>query len=138
MTRLALCRLIDLPRITDPRGDLTFIEESRHIPFDMQRVYYVYDVPAGASRGGHAHKELEQFVIAAAGSFDVVLHDGQEGKSITLDHPGKGLYLPRMIWRELIEFTEGAVCLVVASAPYDESDYYRDFDEFRAAASEDG
>ncbi|MBU3712522.1 MAG: WxcM-like domain-containing protein [Limnohabitans sp.] len=123
-------RLIDLPKIADPRGNLTFIEGHRHIPFDIQRVYYLYDVPGGAERGGHAHKALHQLIIAMSGSFDVVLNDGKDQKRIHLNRSYVGLYVCPMIWRELDNFSSGSVCMVLASNVYDESDYYRDYTEF--------
>lgn len=126
-------RLIDLPKIADNRGNLTFIEGYRHVPFDVRRVYYLYDVPAGATRGGHAHKQLEQFIIAASGSFTVVIDDGFVRRKFFLNRPHYGLYVPKMVWRELEDFSSGSICLVIASAEYDESDYYRDYDEFVAA-----
>jgi hypothetical protein len=128
------CRLIELPRINDPRGNLTFIEGSRHIPFEIKRVYYLYDVPGGASRGGHAHRELHQLLVAMSGSFDVVLDDGEKKRTVTLNRSYYGLYLPNMIWRELVNFSSGAVCTVLASHYYEEADYYRDYDDFKAAA----
>lgn len=123
-------KLINLPKILDPRGNLTFVEGNRHIPFDIKRVYYTYDVPGGEVRGGHAHKQLEQFIIAASGSFEVVLDDGLHRKSYFLNRSYYGLYIPRMIWRELVNFSSGSVCLVFASEYYDETDYYRDYREF--------
>jgi hypothetical protein len=122
--------LIDLPKISDPRGNLTFVEEQRHVPFDIQRVYYLYDTPAGAQRGGHAHKELHQLIIALAGSFDVYLDDGFEQKRVHLNRPYQGLYVCPMIWRELDNFSSGSVCMVLASNLYSESDYYRFYDQF--------
>jgi dTDP-4-dehydrorhamnose 3,5-epimerase-like enzyme len=124
------CRLIDLPRIHDPRGNLTFLESGIHAPFQIERVYYLYDVPGGETRGGHAHKELQQFIIAAAGSFDVVLDDGRERQRYHLNRSYFGLYLPRMIWRELDNFSSSSVCLVLASAHYAEEDYIRDYAEY--------
>ena len=126
------CRIVDLPRVTDPRGNLTFIEGGRQVPFDIARVYYLYDVPGGESRGGHAHKDLEQVIIAAAGSFDVVVDDGTENTRFSLNRSYYGLHVPRMTWRELGNFSTGSVCLVLASTAYSEDDYYRDFDEFLA------
>ena len=123
-------RLIELPKIADQRGNLTFIEGHRHIPFDIQRVYYLYDVPGGAERGGHAHKALHQLIIAMSGSFDVVLNDGKDQKRIHLNRSYVGLYVCPMIWRELDNFSSGSVCMVLASNVYDESDYYRDYTEF--------
>ena len=126
-------KLISLPKISDHRGNLTFIEENRHIPFPIRRVYYLYDVPGGETRGGHAHKELRQFIIALSGSFDVLLDDGKDRKIFTLNRSYYGLYIPQMIWRELENFSSGAVCLTLASLLYDESDYYRDYEEFKKA-----
>jgi len=124
------CRIIDLPRITDKRGNLTFIEQQNHVPFDIKRVYYLYDVPGGESRGGHAHRNLEQFIVAASGSFDVVVHDGVKKQRFHLNRSYYGLYIPTMSWRELENFSSGSVSLVLASEPYDESDYIRDYEEF--------
>ena len=130
---LSSCRLLHLPRVHDPRGNLTFVEGGRHVPFDIQRVYYLYDVPGGAERGGHAHRRLHQVIIALSGSFDVVLDDGSNRVRYHLNRSYTGLYVCPMIWRELDNFSSGSVCLVLASEPYDEADYLRDFDEFRAA-----
>ena len=127
------CKLIDLPKITDHRGNLTFVESGKHIPFDIQRVYYLYDVPGGAERGGHAHKGLQQLIIAMSGSFDIVLDDGNEKKRIHLNRSYIGLYVSPMMWREIDNFSSGSVCMVLASNFYDESDYYRDYDEFITA-----
>jgi len=124
------CTTIDLPKISDPRGNLTFIEGSRHVPFDIQRVYYLYDVPGGAERGGHAHKALHQLIIAMSGSFDVLLDDGKSKKRVHLSRSYNGLYICPMIWRELDNFSSGSVCMVLASNKYDETDYYRDYDQF--------
>ena len=128
-----LCRVIDLPRIQDARGNLTFVEGGHHIPFDIQRVYYLYDVPGGAERGGHAHKALHQLIIAMSGSFDVVLDDGTRKLRVHLNRSYQGLYVCPMIWRELDNFSSGSVCMVLASNRYDESDYYRDHAEYRVA-----
>ncbi len=125
------CKLIMLPKIEDHRGNLTFVEGNQHIPFAIQRTYYLYDVPAGAERGGHAHRDLQQLIIAVAGSFDVLLDDGHQQRRITLNRPYIGLYVSTMIWRELDNFASGSVCLVLASTPYEESDYFRDYAEFR-------
>ena len=127
------CRVIELPKTSDPRGNLTFIEGGRHIPFSIQRVYYLYDVPGGAERGGHAHKELHQLIIAMSGSFDVILDDGREKKRIHLNRSYYGLYVCPMIWRELDNFSSGSVCMALASNLYDESDYYREYDNYLVA-----
>lgn len=127
------CVTIELPRAIDPRGTLTFVEGTNHVPFDIARVYYLYDVPGGAERGGHAHRELNQLLIAMSGSFDVVLDDGSEKKRIHLNRSYYGLRIVPMIWRELDNFSSGSVCLVLASNRYDEADYYRDYDEFLVA-----
>lgn len=127
------CNIISLPKIADPRGNLTFIEGNNHVPFPIERVYYLYDVPGGADRGGHAHKQLKQLIIAISGSFDVVLDDGRERKKVQLNRSYHGLLVTSMIWREIENFSSGAVCLVLASRPYEEEDYYRDYDTFRRA-----
>jgi hypothetical protein len=124
------CKIINLPKITDPRGNLTFIEGTKHVPFAIQRVYYLYDVPGGGERGGHAHKELHQLIIAMSGSFDVILDDGHEKKRIHLNRSYYGLYVCPMVWRELDNFSSGSVCMVLASNMYDESDYFREYDSF--------
>ncbi len=123
-------RLIDLPRILDPRGNLTFIESGNHIPFDIRRVYYLYDVPGGAHRGGHGHKALHQLMIAMSGSFDVLLDDGRTKFKYHLNRSYYGLYIPPMMWREIDNFSSGSVCMVLASDHYDESDYYREYADF--------
>lgn len=130
MTRMDDVRIIELPRIHDPRGNLTFIEGNSHVPFDIRRVYYLYDVPGGAERGGHAHKNLSQLIIAMSGSFDVVLDDGTAKRRFHLNRSYQGLYVCPMIWRELDNFSSGSVCMVLASNSYDEADYYRDYDEY--------
>lgn len=127
------CHLIDLPKIHDARGNLTFIEGRRHVAFDIKRVYYIYDVPGGSYRGGHAHKELSQLIVAMSGSFDVLLKDGHESRRFHLNRSYFGLYICPMIWRELDNFSSGSVGLVLASSYFDEDDYYRDFDTYRAA-----
>jgi hypothetical protein len=133
---LDACRILELPRVTDPRGNLTFIEGERHVPFQIARVYYLYDVPGGESRGGHAHRRLEQVIVAMSGAFDVVLDDGSDRRTVNLNRSYYGLYLPRMIWRELVNFSSGSVCTVLASRPYEEDDYFRDYEQFRRAAAE--
>lgn len=127
------CQIVSLPKISDPRGNLTFIEGSRHVPFDIKRVYYLYDVPGGAERGGHAHRALHQLIIAMSGSFDVVLDDGSNKKRIHLNRSYQGLYVCPMIWREIDNFSSASVCMVLASNVYDEQDYYRNYVEFMHA-----
>lgn len=124
------CEIINLPKIEDSRGNLTFVEEESQIPFAIKRVYYLYDVPAGSERGGHAHIALNQIIIALAGSFDVELDDGKTRKTFSLNRPYEGLYICPGIWRELKNFSSGSVCLVLASNLYSEDDYYRDYDQF--------
>ncbi len=124
------CEIMNLPKIEDSRGNLTFIEEESQIPFAVKRVYYLYDVPGGSERGGHAHKALNQLIIALAGSFDVELDDGKTRKTFSLNRPYEGLYICPGIWRELKNFSSGSVCLVLASNLYSEDDYYRDYDQF--------
>lgn len=123
-------REIELPRIHDPRGDLTFIEGERHVPFQIARVYYLYNVPVDSERGGHAHKELQQILFALSGSFRVTVDDGTKRQEFLLRDPRNGLLISRMIWREMDSFSQGAVCMVLASHRYDESDYIRDFSAF--------
>ena len=130
---LSDCKLIELPKISDPRGNLSFIESGQHIPFDIKRVYYLYDVPGGSDRGSHAHKNLHQFIVAMSGSFDVELDDGKEKKRIHLNRSYYGLYVCPMMWRYLDNFSSGAVCMVLASGHYDAADYYRDYAEFLEA-----
>jgi hypothetical protein len=125
-----LCQLINLPKITDARGNLTFVEGGNQIPFDIQRVYFLYDVPGGAHRGGHAHKDLHQVIIAMSGSFDVLLDDGTNKKRVHMNRSYYGLYVCPMIWRELDNFSSGSVLMVLASNKYDEYDYYREYADF--------
>lgn len=127
-------KIINIPKITDPRGNLAVIEGDT-IPFKMERVYYLYDVPSSSQRGGHAHKELQQLVIALSGSFDVVLDNGEEQKTITLNKPDKGLLIPTMVWRELENFSSGSVCMVVASMEFSEADYIREYSDFKRLTS---
>lgn len=124
------CKLIELPKFNDARGNLSFIEGGQHIPFDIKRVYYLYDVPGGSDRGSHAHKNLHQFIVAMAGSFDVVLDDGKEKKRFHLNRSYSGLYVCPMMWRDLDNFSSGSVCVVLASAHYDADDYIRNYEEF--------
>lgn len=123
-------KLIDLPKIEDRRGNLSVIEKDT-IPFEIKRVYYLYDVPAGAERGGHAHKEQEEFIVSLSGSFDVILNNGESEETYTLNKPNQGLYVAQKTWRELRNFSSGAVCLVVSSGEFIEDDYIRDFDDFK-------
>ena len=124
------CKIIDLPKVSDTRGNLSFIEGGEHIPFDIKRVYYLYDVPGGSDRGSHAHKNLHQFIVAMSGSFDVLLDDGKRKKRYHLNRSYQGLYVCPMMWRYLDNFSSGAVCMVLASSRYDEADYIRDYSEF--------
>jgi len=130
---LQSCQLIDLPKISDPRGNLTFIEGGHHVPFPIKRVFYLYDVPGGADRGGHALRRCHQFLIAISGSFDVVVEAGSESRRFHLNRSYYGLHLPPMVWREMDNFSSGAVCLVLASECYSEDDYFRDHDQFLSA-----
>lgn len=125
------CRLIDLPKIQDPKGNLTVVEQNVQIPFNIKRVYFLYDVPGGESRGGHAHKNLQQLIIAANGSFDVVLSNGVESERFHLNRCYYGLYIPKLIWRELDNFSSGSVCLVLASEEFNEEDYIRNYSKFK-------
>lgn len=128
-------RLIDLPKINDARGNLTFIEGDRHVPFDIKRTYYLYDVPGGATRAGHALKTTHQMIIAVSGSFDILLDDGENQRRISLNRSYYGLYVPPMMWRWLDNFSTGAVCLCLVSTLYDPGDYYRDYDEYKDAVT---
>jgi WxcM-like, C-terminal len=125
--------VLELPVIPDVRGKLTFIESFRHVPFDIKRVYYLYDVPTAATRAGHAHKELEQLLIAVSGSFNVRIDDGFKETIFTLNRPNVGLYVGPSLWRVIDNFSSNAVCLVLASQPYDETDYYRSYEAFKQA-----
>jgi dTDP-4-dehydrorhamnose 3,5-epimerase-like enzyme len=126
--------IINIPKIEDPRGNLSVIEKEI-VPFEIKRVYYLYDVPAGAERGGHSHKEQQEFLVALSGSFEVILNDGKTEKSVTLNKPFEGLLITNGIWRELKNFSSGAVCLVVASDVFEESDYIREFEDFLAISA---
>src|SRR5918911_2163963 len=128
-----LCRIIELPKITDPRGNLTFLEGGRNVPFEIRRVYYLYDVPGGSSRAGHGHKTLHQLMIAMSGSFDVILDDGYRKQKYHLNRSYYGLYICPMIWRDIDNFSSGSVCMVLASDFFDESDYYRQYEDFLKA-----
>ena len=124
------CQIIELPKITDPRGNLTFVEENKHIPYDIKRVFFLYDVPGGENRAGHALKNCHQLLIAASGSFDVTIDDGAEKKTFQLNRSYYGLSIPPLMWREIDNFSSGSVCMVLASEFYSEADYYREYDEF--------
>ncbi|MFH0879299.1 MAG: FdtA/QdtA family cupin domain-containing protein [Lentisphaerota bacterium] len=124
------CRLIDLARIPCPEGSITPVEQGENLPFHISRVYYLYDVPGGACRGGHAHLHLQQFVVSLMGSFELTLNDGRRRKTIALNRAYYGVYIPPMIWRELVNFSSGGICVVLASLPYDENEYIRDYDAF--------
>ena len=132
-----LVREINMPQVRDPRGDLIFIEGGNHIPFEIRRVYYLYNVPVDAERGGHAHRELEQVVFALSGSFRIKIDDGRQKSEHWLRDPRKGLHISRLIWREMDSFSQGAVCMVIASHRYDEADYYRNYDDFLKAVRSD-
>ena len=123
-------KILNLPKIEDRRGNLSVIEKN-NIPFSIKRVYYLYDVPSGAERGGHAHKEQEEFIVSLSGSFDVILNNGESEETYTLNKPNQGLYVAQKTWRELRNFSSGAVCLVVSSGEFIEDDYIRDFDDFK-------
>lgn len=124
------CIIVNLPRITDTRGNLSFIEAGRPVPFVIQRTYWIYDVPGGEVRGGHAYRELQEFFVALSGSFDVVLDDGKERKIVSLNRSYVGLYAPNMIWRNLENFSTNSVCLILASLPYSQNDYIRDYESY--------
>lgn len=131
---LAGCRLVDLPTLTDERGSLTVAEAELDIPFVIRRVFYLHGVPAGTSRAGHAHREQEQVMLALAGSFEVLLDDGADSRTVRVARPDRGLYVSAMVWQELHDFSPGAVCVVLASTRYREDDYCRDYEEFCRAA----
>jgi dTDP-4-dehydrorhamnose 3,5-epimerase-like enzyme len=131
------CKLIYFPKINDVRGNLSFIEENNQIPFQIKRVYYLYDIPSGATRGGHAHRALEQIIIALSGSFDVILDDGRNRQAYFLNRPHYGLYIPSGVWRELENFSSNSVALSLVSAVYEESDYIRDYEVFKRMIKND-
>ena len=129
-SRIADCSLITLPRISERSGSLTPIENSKEIPFDVERIFYLYDIPGGETRGGHAHKECHQMLVAASGAFDVRVSDGKDEKIYRLDRPYFGLHIPPGVWAEELGFSSGSICLVLTSHAFDESDYWRNYDEF--------
>lgn len=128
-------RLIELPRIGDRRGNMSVIEEKNHIPFKIERIFWIYDVPGGESRGGHAYRSSEEFIVALSGSFDVVLDDGKERKTFSLNRSYYGLYVPKMMWREIVNFSTNSVALVLSSTKYDAADYVRDYEQFKMMKS---
>ena len=130
---LKQCEILELPKVHDPRGNLTFVESARHVPFDIKRVFYLYDVPGGETRAEHANIKLQQVIIAMSGSFDVVVDDGLERKTFSMNRSYYGLYIPGMIWRGLENFSSGSICMVLTDDYYNAEDYYRDYGEFLAA-----
>jgi hypothetical protein len=128
---IAEVKIVNLPLVHDVRGNLSVIEAGIQIPFDIKRVYYLYDVPGGTARAGHGHRELQQLIVAMSGSFDVTVDDGFSRKTFQLNRSYHGLYIPAMMWRELDNFSSGAVCMVLASTFYDAGDYYHDYEDFR-------
>ena len=132
MTTVDDCRVLELPRIERPDGSISPVESGRTIPFEIKRVYYIYDVVGGSSRGGHAHRQLEQLIVAATGAFTVLLDDGKKRREVDLNRAWMGLCVPPLMWREIVNFSSGAVCVVLASKPYDGADYIRDHTEFVA------
>ena len=136
MADVTSCRLVSLPRLSDGRGSLSYIQPGPILPFEIRRVYYLYDVPAGQSRGAHGHRRLEQLMVAVAGAVDVECDDGRQRRTFRLDSPDVGLLVCPMIWRNLTGFEKGTVCMVLASEPYDEADYFRNYDDFLAAAAQ--
>lgn len=127
------CKVIELPKFTDPRGNLTFVEGDHHVPFSIKRLFYIYDVPTAASRGAHAHRDQHQFLICLSGSFDVEIDDGSDRRVIHLNRPWKGLHVPPTIWAAEVNFDPGTLCLVLASDTFSETDYIRDYDAFIAS-----
>lgn len=125
-------KIIELPKILDERGNLSFLEEQNHIPFEIKRVYWIYDVPGGEVRGGHAYRELSEVIIALSGSFDIYLNDGKEEKTITLNRSYHAVFVPKMIWRQLQNFSTNSLCLIAADAHYDENDYIRSFEDYKS------
>lgn len=126
------CTMVELPINHQANGNLTAVSNSNQVPFDIKRVYYLYDVPGGFSRGGHGHLELQQLIVALSGSFDIIVDDGQVKRTFHLSRPNMGLYMPSGLWRELDNFSSGSICFVLASIEYDEKDYFRNYDQFKA------
>lgn len=133
---VADCKIIELPRVNDPRGNLTFVESGRHVPFELKRIFYLYDVPGGATRAGHALKTCHQFLIASSGSFDVIVDDGLKKERHQLNRSHYGLYIPPLIWREIENFSSNSMCMVLASEFYSENDYYREYTQFTESVRE--
>lgn len=131
MYSVADCEMVDLPKIYNEAGNITVLENNINIPFEVQRIYYLYDVPMGSERGGHGHYKLEQYIIAASGSFSFILDDGKNKKEVFLNDPSKALHIKPGIWREIINFSSGSICLVLASHEYNETDYIREYDEYK-------
>ena len=135
MSKISDCKIIQFPKIYDPRGNLTFLEGREHIPFTIKRAYWLYDVPGGETRGGHAYKKLQEAVISLSGSFDLVLDDGRDRWRFSLNRSYMGVYVPNMIWRTLENFSTNSFCLILASLPFSEEDYLRDYQEFQKLKS---
>jgi dTDP-4-dehydrorhamnose 3,5-epimerase-like enzyme len=136
MTQIEDCKLVELTKIHNPAGNITVINNNKELDFTVKRIYYIYNIPGGESRGGHAHKNLYQLVVAASGSFDLIIDDGNKKKEVFLNHPNKGLLIVPGIWREIVNFSSGAICLVLASEKYNENDYIRNYKEFLKYTSE--
>lgn len=136
MNDVNACKLVQLPRLSDGRGSLSFVQPGPLLPFEIRRVYYLYDVPEGQPRGAHGHRKLEQLIVAVSGAVDVEVDDGRQRRMFRLDAPDVGLYVCPMIWRNLTGFTPGTVCIVLASEPYDEADYFRNYDDFSVAVAQ--
>jgi len=133
---VALAKIIDLPKILDERGNLSFLEESKHIPFKIKRTYWIYDVPGGETRGGHAYKQNQEFIVAISGSFDVILNDGKDKKTFSLNRSYYGLYVPNGLWRHMENFSTNSLALIIASEEYNAGDYIKDYGQFLLNAKE--
>ena len=129
---MSVARIINLPKMGDRRGNLSVIEENAHIPFKIERAFWIYDVPGGETRGGHAYRESEEFIVALSGSFDVIIDDGKEKHTFSLNRSYYGLYVPRLMWREMVNFSTNSLALILSSTPYDAADYIRDYNEFKS------